>query len=157
MDSPMEPHHRVWIARAVFVCGLIVLILSLLAAIYVLASMPSLPADLQGFAAQPWMFALFAVFFGVAFFFLMTVISQGLSEEVRQLCDVRRDPPCLVKGEHLGDVGRSSSLAGINIRQGLARVVQDLEAAFYALNRPGCGEAAGHHSSVTGTVSSSRV
>ena len=80
----MEHHHREWIARAVFVCGLVVMILSLLAAVYVLASMPSLPTDPQvksaAFQAQPWMFASFAGFFGVAFFFLMTVISQGLSE-----------------------------------------------------------------------------
>ena len=70
-------------ARAVFICGLVVMILSLLAAVYLMASMPSLPADPEAsaaFEAQPWMFASFAALFGAAFFFLMTVISRGLSD-----------------------------------------------------------------------------
>ena len=58
-------------------------ILSLLAAVYLMASMPGLPADPEtsaAFEARQWMFASFAALFGAAFFFLMTVISQGLSD-----------------------------------------------------------------------------
>ena len=52
-------------------------ILSLLAAVYL---MPADPEASAAFEARQWMFASFAALFGAAFFFLMTVISQGLSD-----------------------------------------------------------------------------
>ena len=52
------------------------------------------------------------------------------------MLNIHRDAPCLIEGQHLGDVRLFSGLSCVDVDEGLAGSVQHLEASRYLLDLP---------------------
>jgi hypothetical protein len=69
--------------------------------------------------------------------------SSGARQYLRQLGDVRRDPPRLILSEQLGGRSAAGLLFEIDERQFLPGAILHYEAGFQFIDRPGRREAAG--------------
>jgi hypothetical protein len=68
------------------------------------------------------------------------ILPPRLAHQLRQLSNIRRDPPGLVAGERFGCCAR---IIEMDLRERLAVAVPYDEIRFAFLDRPGRGEAAG--------------
>jgi hypothetical protein len=67
----------------------------------------------------------------------LSAYNTYFSKQLRQLSNIHRNAPCLIKGQHLGDVRLFTGLSGVDVDEGLAGSVENFEAARYLLNLPG--------------------